>query len=266
MQQRVRPGMPEATVRTALEGIISSWTGNSQRRKAKYFGSDGELVLAFASGRVTEIRAIPREKPNRAVVPSRPPHPPGKVKRVASAIRNNARPASLIRQVYFVPLGRFPDTILTRMTGYCGQKLRLNIQTLPGVELDASVVDMQRNQFIAEQLLARMKRQYAYLAAKPQSILIGLTAGDMFTQAERWNYCFGIREDRFAVISYARMDPANYGEEPDPRLLERRLRKMILKYIGMLYYHLPTSSNPQSALYSPILGLDDLDRMGEEYL
>jgi hypothetical protein len=36
-------------------------------------------------------------------------------------------------------------------------------------------------------------------------------------------------DDHFAVVSYARMDPAGLGERPDAGRLRARLRKMVAK-------------------------------------
>ena len=50
---------------------------------------------------------------------------------------------------------------------------------------------------------------------------------------------------------------------PDEELLRSRLRKMVIKNIGMMYYGLPVSRDPRSVLYGNVLGLDDLDYMSE---
>lgn len=68
-----------------------------------------------------------------------------------------------------------------------------------------------------------------------------------------------------AVVSYARMDPATLGQAPDAAVLETRLRKMISKNIGIIYYGLPTSNNPRSAMFRNILGVDHLDRLTEDF-
>ena len=46
---------------------------------------------------------------------------------------------------------------------------------------------------------------------------------------------------------------------------EIRLRKMVTKDIGILYYGLPQSSNPHSVLYNRILGIEELDAVGEQF-
>lgn len=63
----------------------------------------------------------------------------------------------------------------------------------------------------------------------------------------------------------ARLDPVNLGEPANDELLERRLRKIVLKNIGILYYWLPTNYNPNSALYDDINSVEDIDKMGEDF-
>jgi len=40
---------------------------------------------------------------------------------------------------------------------------------------------------------------------------------------------------------------------------------MVTKNIGIMYFGLPASDNPRSVLFRNILGVDDLDRMTEEF-
>lgn len=61
------------------------------------------------------------------------------------------------------------------------------------------------------------------------------------------------------------MDPVAYGQPPNEELLRSRLRKMVMKDIGIMYYGLPLSNDPRSVMYRNILGIDDLDRMTEHF-
>jgi hypothetical protein len=55
--------------------------------------------------------------------------------------------------------------------------------------------------------------------------------------------------------------PGPFGD-----LLESaRLRKMATRDIGDLYFGLPLSSDRHSVLYRSILGVPDLDAIGEDY-
>jgi len=77
----------------------------------------------------------------------------------------------------------------------------------------------------------------------------------------------GLRGERSAVVSSARMDPGHLadGTLVDSALFHRRLIKMISREIGFLYYRLPFSPDSQSVLRESIMGVDELDEMGEEF-
>jgi hypothetical protein len=47
--------------------------------------------------------------------------------------------------------------------------------------------------------------------------------------------------------------------------IRTRLRKMVTKNVGVLYFHLPQSDDPRSVLYRNVGGIRDLDYMGEEF-
>jgi hypothetical protein len=61
------------------------------------------------------------------------------------------------------------------------------------------------------------------------------------------------------------LNPVSFGQPADQALLDTRLRKVITKNIGILYFRLPQSNDPRSVLYKSILGIDDLDRVGEDF-
>lgn len=167
-------------------------------------------------------------------------------------------------QVYFVPLGQFPATTLTALTEYYQTKYGLGITVLPAVAIPSAARDARRNQLIAEKATALMQASYPDLTHDPSAILIGLTTDDMFIQQYDWRFAFSYRESgRFAVVATARM---RLGVSSDNEALwETRLRKMVTKNIGVLYYHLSLSHNPHSVLYDNVGGLQELDAMGENF-
>jgi predicted Zn-dependent protease len=112
-----------------------------------------------------------------------------------------------------------------------------------------------------------MLQAHANYAASKSAVLIGITTQDMYTLGQDWTFCFGWRriEQRVAIVSTARMD-LHYPEEPRGQAtLSRRLRKVITKDIGILYYGKPPSSDPKSVLYDRILGLEELDRVSDDF-
>jgi len=169
--------------------------------------------------------------------------------------------------VYLVPVGKPQSFISTDLVAFYRKKYGLDLKVLTPVAVPAWARDEARNQLIAEELVEAMKRAYPQYANDPDAILIGITDQDMYISESKWEYAFSDRiEEKFAVISTARMDPVFWKEKPSPEDLARRARKMLTKDLGLLYFHLQPSRNYSSALYDYINGIDDLDEMGEDYL
>lgn len=176
------------------------------------------------------------------------------------------RPLRGVGRVSFVPVGEFPAASVEHLVAHYRGRYGLAIETLGAVPLEPAAVDLLRQQLVAEELIALVKRHHPRLAGDPEAILIGLTPYDMYIREYTWQFAFAWRQDgRFAVISSARMDPVNFGEPADAELLHGRLRKIVSKNIGMMHYRLPQSTDRNSVLYGPILSLDDLDSIGEDF-
>ncbi len=169
-------------------------------------------------------------------------------------------------KLYFVPLGDFSSPPLRELALNYKRKSGISIVSLPVLPTESATFDARRNQFIAEELVDLIKRRYPKLARDPNAIVIGLTEKDIYIREETWQFAFSYRVDgRFAVVSSARMNPVNFGQPANAELLDSRVRKMILKNIGLLYFHMPLSNNPKSVLYSNILGLEELDNTSEDF-
>jgi predicted Zn-dependent protease len=119
---------------------------------------------------------------------------------------------------------------------------------------------------IAEELISQIKQRYPKEADSPGTVLTGLTDGDMYIRSNDWQFAFSYRDGgRLGVISAARMDPQRFQERADPELLKSRVRKMLTKGIGIMYFNRTPSDDPRSMLYGNILGLEELDAMGEDF-
>ena len=169
--------------------------------------------------------------------------------------------------VYLVPIGKSQSLISSDLLAFYRTKYGLELKVLAPVAVPAWARGELRNQLIAEELVEAMKRTYPQYAHDPDAILIGITDQDMYISESKWQYAFSDRvEEKYAVISTARLDPVFWKQKPSPEDLARRLRKMLSKDIGLLYFHLQQSRNYSSVLYDYIDGVEDLDDMGEDYL
>ena len=173
------------------------------------------------------------------------------------------RPLDPAARVYLVPLGAFSPLLVLDLVAHHRAKLGLALTPLPPIPLESSVMDRTRQQVVAEDLVALVRAHHPTLS---NDVVIGLTAYDMHIRTiTSWEWAFSFRDGRTAVVATARMDPLNWGAPPDDETLRRRLRKMVAKNLGMIYYGLGQSSDPRSVLFGPILSVDDLDRIGEEF-
>ena len=169
-------------------------------------------------------------------------------------------------KLYFVPLSNFSAASLTKLANSVKQKTGLDVTVTQPVPFALTTVDKRRQQVIAEEAINLMRARYPELVSDPNAVLIGLTDEDLFIRSADHQYAFCYRMlDRFGVVSSARMNPANLGGSANDLLTEARMRKMILKNIGILYYRLPINHNPTSVLYEDVDEVGDLDKMGEDF-
>ena len=170
----------------------------------------------------------------------------------------------LMKEIVLVPLGDFPISKVEELVEYYQNKYNLKVKTVPPLKIEQSAMDPQRGQLIAEEAIEMMKWGYPRLSGDPRPIMIGLTDVDMFIRERTWQFTFSWRvECRFAVVSNARMNL--YASSVSPEKLSSRLRKMVTKNIGIMYYDLYETDNPRSVLYGRIGGIEELDFMGEDF-
>ena len=140
------------------------------------------------------------------------------------------------------------------------------ITVLTPSAVPSDIVNPLRGQVGASTLTAYMSSLFPDAYRDPNVVLIGLTPVDLYHEDSHFRYVFGVKRtatDPKATISTFRMNPVTYGEPPSDELLFSRARKLVSKYIGLLFYGLPVSSDPRSPLYDSILSLADLDNIEE---
>lgn len=168
------------------------------------------------------------------------------------------------RTVTFLPLGSFPIADLERLTAYYQTRYGLEIDILPPIQVPAGLEDPNRKQLAAEDLINVIAIGIPE-ASDPDRVVIGFVTDDIYIRGRPdWRWAFGLRDEgHLGVVSTARMGapPGLFSD-----LVESaRLRKMVTRDIGVLYFGLPLSTDPHSVLYRSVLGVGDLDAMGEDY-
>lgn len=170
-------------------------------------------------------------------------------------------------ELYFVGIGDLRPGLLDELVDYFAQRFGIRINTLSPLMFDRVTFDPTRRQIVADELIAAVRRRHPALVREERTRIIAVTSYDMYMRAmaNEWTFTFSLRspDKHSAVVSYARMDPLNLGMPPSESTLRARLRKMIMKNIGIMFFGLGASDNPRSVMYRNILGVDDLDRMTE---
>jgi predicted Zn-dependent protease len=169
-----------------------------------------------------------------------------------------AKPAT--RPVRFMPIHASLDH-LQYLQRYYHEQLGLDIELLPELTTDHTAWVRDRRQWSAEGLANQVRQ----VVGNVEAVVIGVTGNDIYLRTSDWRFAFGWRLDnRVAIVSYARMDPRFFKEPENAELLQRRLRHMVTKDLGLMLYDLEPSPDPFSPVYNDIGGIEELDAMGED--
>jgi predicted Zn-dependent protease len=172
-------------------------------------------------------------------------------------------------RLYVVAIGEVPKDLMEDLVSRLHANVGVAISVLSPVGFDSVTFDRTRSQMAADDLILAVRRRYPAVARDARARVIGITSYDMNVKSmrDRWTFTFSLRSEdsHIAVVSYARMNPVNLGAPANDELLRSRLRKMLMKNIGIMYYGLPASQDPTSVLYRDILGVNDLDRVTEDF-
>ena len=162
-------------------------------------------------------------------------------------------------RVYLVQVGEHKDPYsLEDLAQWLRTKYALDVRILPAIALDKSAWDATRKQFVAESIYTQLKRENPALAADPGAYLFGFTEVDMYSNHIRWNSTFTQRDgERAAIISSDGMqdDPFQrrmIGAAAANQHFQARLRRILLKDVAILYWHLSVNNDRSSLLHNTL--------------
>jgi hypothetical protein len=149
------------------------------------------------------------------------------------------------------------------------RRLGLRARVGPPLAAYRSTFDHQRRQLVAEDVISLARE---VTPRTDRDLVLVITEQDMYLRARNWRYAFAAREDRFAVISLARMDPAfpwragvSYVATAAACNVELQTRayKMMTRQIAFAGLGAVTSDDPRSVRRSILLSRAELDRIDE---
>lgn len=163
-------------------------------------------------------------------------------------------------RVCLVPLAGFDETLARSLARYLAD-LDIPAFSAPAVALEFTDLDPLRSQLPAEVAESRINAAYPTAVADPDVTVIGLTDFDIFIEARTFKWVFGMRGGESLVISSARMAEEAWGRDHDDALSDERLRKMLLRYVGLFHLGLEENQSPLTVLYEHLDGVTQLDAM-----
>lgn len=120
--------------------------------------------------------------------------------------------------------------------------------------------------------LASVGKEIAERIGREDAFVILLTNEDINYPKSGLRYVYSSHYEGVSVVSLARINVMNLGVVPNLievpgmfSIMKKRALKLINKAIGYGYYGYDASSNIDSVMYGPIMGPDDLDRVGSWY-
>ncbi len=182
-------------------------------------------------------------------------------------VRRLQLPAVPAKNVYLLPIGMAEGESLQWAPAYYKAKLGIDVKVLAPIPLDPRLIDPARNQLNTEKWIEFMAQKYPEISRDPASILIGVTASDMYIPAYDWSYVENMRDEgRFGMVSSARLHPLSLLGKRNPEWLTSRVQKLLTKNLVMLYFDLPLSSDYTSLLSGGVLSGFQIDRMGGDVI
>lgn len=162
-------------------------------------------------------------------------------------------------RVYLVQMGEHKDPYsLDEFAQWLRAKYALDVQVLPAMAIDSLAWDARRRQFVAELLEAQLKQKHPELARDEDAFLIGFTDGDMYSTEEMWDSTFTQRDMvRTAIISSdgmgdSKSQKAYFGTAGADKRFQARIKRILLKDVAVLYWHLTVNDDPTSLLHDTL--------------
>jgi predicted Zn-dependent protease len=170
------------------------------------------------------------------------------------------------KRVCLAPLGEVSPELIKHLVGYYRDEYGISITVLTPNPIPDGMADPERGQIDVQDLMDYMASLFPTASRDPDAILIGVTPVDMYDRTSHYRFLFGARDTEVtprAVVSSARLNPRFFGIDEGEDVAFSRARKLFTKNIGLLYYGLPDSDDPDSPLYNNVLSVADLDEMDE---
>lgn len=166
--------------------------------------------------------------------------------------------------VWLMPLEGFPNSYVTDLIERLTKDTGLYIRATVAAGRSPAMAFPDGNQFNGDKIISELRPAMSRLSdsATSKTAYIILTTDDINQSDRSLRFVFAttIPQYNAAVVSIARLQM-----DQTPILTKLRLFKMSKKAVGTLYYQHPRNTDMNSVMYSPIMGVDDLDMIGTDF-
>ncbi len=233
----------------AVPATPSSPAPAEKRKRGARIGSGVfvTFVLAFIAYGVSQI-----------------PVEPGPLRATASdtvAFTQVRRVLTVGPGVYLVPMGNVRREDVRALADEVGLRYHVPASTLPQVALPLWTLDAQDGELNGDQLIRVLQLAYP---TRGQAAVIGITDYDMFSTSLGIHGLFSLRNPvPYGVVSSSTLGASLFDRFRGQGRHER-VRKLVARNIGFLYFHLPESADHHSLLRSSMSSVHDIDALHED--
>jgi predicted Zn-dependent protease len=171
--------------------------------------------------------------------------------------------------VYLMPMDDFNFQEAALLSRVLSRELGIQVKATLNVGSSGLSPFPNTTQFAAEDIEEIARRAIRNLPdIRPDSAFIILTQRDINTKDRTLKFNFSVhnKSTRTAVISSARLVLNQSGGKADLQTIRKRLAKMVKRNIGDVYFGYTRSTDIRDVMYSPIMSLDDVDKMGSDFI
>jgi hypothetical protein len=152
--------------------------------------------------------------------------------------------------VYLVPVVRLETVDIEELTVELSKRFGVRVEGRPGIQLESTAVDMVRNELIADRVLRALRRSYTVstpIGGGQWPVVIGLTDFELHPTADtktRYSSTAQDRENGYAIVSTAGLQPDLVERVLFRVTLEERVRRLVAWNLAVLYLDLPDDTDP----------------------
>lgn len=176
------------------------------------------------------------------------------------------------QRVVIIPSGSIPAGFLRNLERALEEQHGFNVLISPEMGLDRKWLLPQTQQYSAP-ILAQQGLSLLHNMGRDGAFCIVLTNEDINDPESGLRFLFSQHFEGVSVISLARLNPESFGPVKISLLslpilfntLTDRTLKLVNKALGLALYGFNQSSDTASVMYGPIMGIEDLDRIGRWY-